>query len=76
MAFDEEEYVMLIHVQYTDNRFDYVDQLLLDDLLDMDKIAGFRRSSGWVTVGVDPIRKERRSRPRDVRFLHMSSETH
>ena len=52
---------MLIHVQYVDKRFDYVNPPLLDDLLETDSITGFRRSSGWVTIGIDPVRKTRRS---------------
>lgn len=52
---------MLIHVQYTDNHFDYVNQLMLDDLLDAEKVSGFRRSTGWVRVGIDQVRKTRRS---------------
>ena len=53
---------MLIQVQYTDKNFDYVNQIMLDDLLEVGRVSGFRRSSGWVTVGVDPIRQVRRSK--------------
>lgn len=53
---------MLIQVQYTDKNFDYVNQVMLDDLLEVGRVSGFRRSSGWVTVGVDPIRQVRRSK--------------
>ncbi len=47
---------MLIHVLYDDNRYDYVKGFHLDSLLEMKKVQKFRRSSGWVTVAVDPIR--------------------
>lgn len=47
---------MLIQVLYDDNRYDYVKGYQLDMLLEGNKIQKFKRSSGWVTVGVDPIR--------------------
>jgi len=34
---------------------------VLDVLLHNDRVLKFRRSSGWVTVGVDPVRAKRRS---------------
>jgi len=34
---------------------------VLDVLLHNDRVLKFRRSSGWVTVGVDPVRSKRRS---------------
>jgi hypothetical protein len=48
---------MLIQVSYSDERFDYVKDFMLDQLIDSGQITGFRRTSGWVTVGVDPVRK-------------------
>ena len=51
---------MLIQVRYSDNRYDYVKTLLLDRLIEANEITGFRRRSGWVTIGADPIRKIRR----------------
>jgi hypothetical protein len=47
---------MLLQVVYTDNHYDYVKDFMLDDLIESRKIAKFRRRSGWVTIGVDPIR--------------------
>jgi hypothetical protein len=47
---------MLIQVLYEDNRYDYVKGFQLDRLLEVKKVQKFKRSSGWVTVGVDPIR--------------------
>jgi len=47
---------MLIHVLYDDNRYDYVKGFQLDRLLEMKKVQRFKRSSGWVTVGVDAMR--------------------
>lgn len=51
---------MLIHVHYTDNGFDYVNKTSLQKLIDTQKIVGFMRSSGWVDVEKDPIRKSLR----------------
>ena len=47
---------MLLQVIFTDSHYDYVKDFMLDDLIDTQKIARFRRSTGWVTIGVDPIR--------------------
>ncbi|HBA87888.1 MAG TPA: hypothetical protein DCZ75_07820 [Geobacter sp.] len=51
---------MLIQVGYEDDRYDYVKDFMLDDLINRGAIAKFKRSSGWVTLGVDPIRRSRR----------------
>ena len=48
---------MLIQVAYFDNRYDYLKDFQLDRFLETGQIAGFRRSSGWVKVGVDTIRE-------------------
>jgi len=48
---------MLIHVRYKDSSFDYVNNKLLQELIDSQRIVGFMRSSGWVDVNKDPIRK-------------------
>jgi hypothetical protein len=34
------------------------DDLLLDNLIDAHKIIAFRRASGWVVVGKDPVREK------------------
>ena len=51
---------MLIQVNYPDDRFDYVKENILDTLIETKKIERFRRSTGWVTLGVDPVRTSRR----------------
>jgi len=51
---------MLIQVNYPDNRFDYVKEQILDTLIETKQISRFRRSSGWVTLGLDPIRTSKR----------------
>lgn len=35
--------------------------MVLDNLLENGRVMRFRRSSGWVTVGFDPVRARRRS---------------
>lgn len=59
---------MLIQVIYADNHHDFVKPAMLDSLIETRKISQFKRSSGWVTVGVDPVRRSRR----DSRFMTSS----
>ncbi|MBJ6723648.1 GSU3473 family protein [Geomesophilobacter sediminis] len=47
---------MLVQVNWTNNSYDYVHDFMLDSLIEAGVVARFLRSSGWVTVGVDPIR--------------------
>jgi len=47
---------MVIRIVYKDNVHDYVNDVLLDRFLDAGKIARFQRRTGWVTVGMDPVR--------------------
>ena len=47
---------MLIRIQKNDNTFDMVKEYLLDEFIQGGRIRGFNRSSGWVTIGRDPIR--------------------
>lgn len=51
---------MLIQVNYPDNRFDYVKGKNLDSLIETKKIKRFKRSTGWVTLGLDPVRTTKR----------------
>lgn len=52
---------MLIQVHYSDNRFDYVKDNMLHEMIEAGEIASFKRSSGWVTVGIDPLRNNQRN---------------
>lgn len=47
---------MLVQVNWTNNRYDYVKDFMLDSLIEAGVVARFLRSSGWVTIGVDPVR--------------------
>jgi len=49
-----------IRIVYNDNRCEYVTDTILDNLLELNKIAKFQRTTGWVTVGVDSIRETKR----------------
>lgn len=52
---------MLVQVHWTNNRYDYVNDYMLDSLIEAGVVARFLRSSGWVTIGVDPVRAPKRS---------------
>jgi putative component of membrane protein insertase Oxa1/YidC/SpoIIIJ protein YidD len=54
---------MLIQINYADGRHDYVKDFVLDHLIESKEIARFRRCTGWVTIGVDPVRSKVRSTP-------------
>lgn len=47
---------MLIRVIYKDDKYDYVQDSRLEELIGSGKIKQFCRSDGWVTVGEDPVR--------------------
>lgn len=48
---------MLIQIVRADNRYDYVKEFLLNDLIASKGIVKFkRRTTGWVTIGTDPTR--------------------
>ena len=51
---------MLIHIMRTGNHYDYVKEFILDILIASKEIVKFKRSTGWVTIGVDPIRGSKR----------------
>jgi hypothetical protein len=51
---------MLIHVKYPDDGYNNVEKNTLDVLINSNKIVEFERASGWVRIGVDPIRKTKR----------------
>lgn len=58
---------MLVQVHWTNNTYDYVKDFMLDDLIAAGVVKRFLRSSGWVTIGVDPIRSVTRSSEYDGR---------
>lgn len=55
---------MLIRVMYHDEKYDFVPASRLNELIETGRIAMFQRgSSGWVRVGVDPIRSKETESP-------------
>ena len=64
---------MLIQVMYPDNHHDFVKPNMLDTLIESQKISKFKRSTGWVVLGMDPVRQARREpkylSPNDLRKL-------
>ena len=51
---------MRIKVMYQNNETEMVEASQLDTLISSNKIKKFLLSEGWVTVGIDSMRKERR----------------
>jgi hypothetical protein len=51
---------MLVQVIRTDHHFDYIKDFMLDSLIKSNAIVKFKRITGWVTIGSDPIRIKRR----------------
>ncbi len=47
---------MLIRVIYQNQKYDFVKDSRLDEFIETGAIASFQRRSGWVRVGIDPIR--------------------
>ena len=47
---------MLVPVNWSNNRYDYVNDAILDRFIEAGVIIRFLRGSGWVVIGVDPIR--------------------
>lgn len=52
----QRRYGVLIRVQYTDNKYDYVPDSKLDELIGLGSVKQFHRADGWVTVGEAPVR--------------------
>lgn len=48
---------MLLRIQYKDHSYDMIEGRMLDRLISDQRIERFQRSSGWVTIGVDSIRR-------------------
>lgn len=48
---------MKIEVRRKDDSVELVEDSFLQFMIDMEQIVAFKRSSGWVTIGVDQIRR-------------------
>lgn len=53
---------MLIQIMRDKNHYDYVKGPQLDKLIALKVIEKFKRTSGWVTLGVDPVRDASKNR--------------
>jgi hypothetical protein len=58
-----------IKVIFIDDSVGYVTETQLDSLISSSRIKSFLRSSGWVRVGIDPVR-EIRYKGRDRRKVN------
>jgi putative component of membrane protein insertase Oxa1/YidC/SpoIIIJ protein YidD len=47
---------MLVQVKWKNGTYDYVRDFMLDHLIEVGVVDSFLRCSGWVTIGVDPVR--------------------
>ena len=52
---------MLISVLFENNQYGVIKKARIEEFINSGKITKFFRSSGWVTIGVDPIRKAHHS---------------
>jgi len=47
---------MLVQVKWNNGSYDYVRSFMLDCLIEAGVVDRFQRSSGWVKIGVHPVR--------------------
>jgi hypothetical protein len=59
------EGIMLVQVNWTNDRYDYVKDFMLEGLIQAGVVARFLRKTGWVTIGVDPVRSSTPKREYD-----------
>lgn len=52
---------MLILVKIRDNILEFMNSKQLDLFIQLNLVEEFKRSTGWVKVGADPIRKIKRN---------------
>ena len=60
---------MLISVLYENNTFGMIKKTQIEEFIISGSITKFFRSSGWVTIGVDPIRKADHGHVRERRGI-------
>ena len=49
---------MLIRVVYNNKKHDLVKEWVLDSYIESHSIDRFKRRSGWVRLGIDPVRSK------------------
>ncbi len=62
---------MLIRVRYNDDTYGMVDDSHLESLISACKIKEFLRSSGWVKIGLYPIRGQMVDRRRRGSLINL-----
>ncbi len=62
---------MLIRVRYNDDTYGMVDDSHLETLISTHEIKEFLRSSGWVKIGLDPIRGQKVERRRSGTIINL-----
>lgn len=62
---------MLIRIRYHDNTDGLVDARELERLIASGGIKAFKRSSGWVRLGVDPVRRSWAERRMPERMINL-----
>lgn len=70
---------MLIQIIRNDYQHDYIMDFMLDSLIDSKKIVKFKRSTGWVTIGIDSVRTNKHRgvfSGTDRRAVHNSTFVH
>jgi hypothetical protein len=60
---------MLISVIYENNTYGMIKSTRLEEFIVSGSITKFFRSSGWVTISVDPIRKTNHGSLREMREI-------
>jgi hypothetical protein len=59
---------MMIRINHPDGRFDLVKASRLDYLIQTVQVSRFKRNSGWVVIGRDPVRNQNK------RAFHFGAE--
>lgn len=66
---------MITSVVYKNGDIGMIGTSSLDELIASEKIIKFLRSGGWVTVGIDPIRGQKRKFKGPERRVRLSSSS-
>jgi hypothetical protein len=64
---------MLISVLFENNSYGMIKKERIEEIIISGKITKFFRSSGWVTIGVDPIRKTNQGHLKERRKTKIAS---
>jgi hypothetical protein len=59
---EKREEVRNMLVVRADNHYDYVNDVMLDGLIESKEIVKFKRNTEWVNVGTAPVRNSKQNR--------------